>query len=126
MPAFVLPTVASTDLQVYKQSSFEHGKFPPCPKCNMLFFFGGCMGCFPLTNKPMKLKLFGSLSFFVSPAMTPFHLLGAFFCFIFARGMNFTLAIHQGFNGPRKADLHQTRCSLCEFKSHPKSNLFQG
>lgn len=54
----------------------------------------------------MKLKFFGSLSFFVSPAVTPFHLLGAFFRFILARGMNFTLAFHQkGFKGPfRKAE----------------------
>lgn len=50
MPAFVLPTVASTDLQVYKKVFGNHGKPQAALNATAAFFWG--VGCFPQLTKP--------------------------------------------------------------------------
>ena len=122
MPAFVLQKQLQVQICKFTNSLRLNTGNPQAALNATAAFFWGCMGCFPQTNKPMKLKLFGSLSFFFFSSRDTIPSSRSFLSFHFCEGNE----LHPGIpEGPRKADLHQTRCSLCEFKSHPKSTLFQ-
>ena len=108
-----------------KQSSFEHGKPQAALNATAAFFWG--VGCFPLTNKPMKLKLFWILVVFCFSSHDTIPSSRSFLSFHFCEGNELHPGSHQkGFKGPRKAVFSTKQgVAICEFKSHPNSNLFQ-
>lgn len=127
MPAFVLPIVASTDLQVYKNSlRLNTGKKSLALNATAAFFLG-VHGMFSTDKQTHEAEVVWILVVFCFSSHDTIPSSRSFLSFHFCEGNELHPGIPpEGIQRAKKSWISTKQgVAICEFKSHPKSNLFQ-